>query len=137
MAPAAATKGLALEHTFAVDTLLLDGDRRRVAQVLLNLLSNAVKFTETGTVTLRLSLEGDLARIAVQDSGPGISAQDLPRLFREFELDAGLARRNEGTGLGLALSRRLARLMNGDIVVESRPPLGSTFTFLLPFQEHP
>jgi PAS domain S-box-containing protein len=133
LAPAATTKGLALRHAFAVDTLLLTGDRRRVAQILLNLLSNAVKFTETGTVTLSLSLEGPQARIAVQDTGPGISALDLPRLFREFEqLDAGLARRNEGTGLGLALSRRLAQLMNGDIVVASQPARGSTFTLLLP-----
>ena len=133
LAPAATTKGLALGHAFAVDTLPISGDRRRVVQILLNLLSNAVKFTETGTVTLSLALEGAQARIAVQDTGPGIPAQDLPRLFREFEqLDAGLARRNEGTGLGLALSRRLAQLMNGDIVVESQPGRGSTFTFLLP-----
>ena len=88
---------------------------------------------DAGTVTLRLSLEGSQALIAIQDTGPGIPAQDLPRLFREFEqLDAGLARRNEGTGLGLALSRRLARLMNGEIAVESQLGSGSTFTFLLP-----
>ena len=133
MGPAAAAKGLALRPAFALDTLPLTGDRRRVSQILLNLLSNAVKFTETGTVTLELSLAAGEARAAVQDTGPGISAQDLPRLFREFEqLDAGLARRNEGTGLGLALSRRLARLMDGDITVESRPAQGSTFTLRLP-----
>jgi PAS domain S-box-containing protein len=133
LTPAAAAKGLTLRQDFALDSLPVTGDRRRVSQILLNLISNAVKFTETGSVLLRLSVAGSQARIAVQDTGPGIPARDLPRLFREFEqLDAGLARRNEGTGLGLALSRRLARLMNGDIVVESQPGLGSTFTFLLP-----
>ena len=133
LAPAATTKGLELRHAYAVDTLATTGDRRRVAQILLNLLSNAVKFTDHGSVTLALALEGSQARIKVQDTGPGIPAQDLPRLFREFEqLDAGLARRNEGTGLGLALSRRLARLMNGEIAVESQLGSGSTFTFLLP-----
>jgi signal transduction histidine kinase/integral membrane sensor domain MASE1 len=133
LAPAAASKGLELRHAFAVATLPLTGDRRRVAQIVLNLLSNAVKFTEAGSVTLSLDLEAVQARVAVQDTGPGIAALDLPRLFREFEqLDTGLARRSEGTGLGLALSRRLARLMGGDIVVASRPARGSTFTLLLP-----
>jgi signal transduction histidine kinase len=108
-----------------------------VAQILLNLLSNAVKFTETGTITLSLSLDAGLATIAVQDTGPGIAAQDLPRLFREFEqLDVGLARRNEGTGLGLALSRRLARLMGGNIFVESQLGRGSNFILILPLAEH-
>jgi PAS domain S-box-containing protein len=133
MAPAAAAKGLTLGHAFGVERLALTGDRRRVAQILLNLLSNAVKFTETGAVTVRLVTDPGHATIAVQDTGPGIAAHDLPRLFREFEqLDAGLARRSEGTGLGLALSRRLARLLKGDIVAESQPGQGSTFTLILP-----
>jgi PAS domain S-box-containing protein len=136
LTPAAANKGLLLEHDFSTESLLLAGDCRRVAQIVLNLLSNAVKFTETGSVTVHLSVDRHGVNVAVQDTGPGIQPQDLPRLFREFEqLDAGLARRNEGTGLGLALSRRLARLMNGDITVESRPNQGSTFHLLLPVQE--
>jgi signal transduction histidine kinase len=136
LAPAAEAKGLAMTRELAVEVLPLEGDRRRVLQILLNLLSNAVKFTEAGTVTLRLTLEAGRARVAVQDTGPGIAAQDLPRLFREFEqLDVGLSRRNEGTGLGLALSRRLARLMDGDIGVESQPGHGSTFTLTLPLKE--
>jgi signal transduction histidine kinase/integral membrane sensor domain MASE1 len=133
MAPAAAAKGLVLGHAFAVEALPLTGDRRRVVQILLNLLSNAVKFTLAGRVDLRLTLDAGLVRIAVEDTGPGIAQQDIPRLFREFEqLDTGLARHSEGTGLGLALSRRLARLMKGTITVESQPGRGSTFTLILP-----
>lgn len=131
--PLAAQKGLALEARFAVNALEWMGDRRRVSQVLLNLLGNAVKFTEKGTVTLELALEDSRAQIAVRDTGPGIAESDIPRLFREFvQLDSGLARRSEGTGLGLALSRRLARLMDGNITVESRLGHGSAFTFSLP-----
>ena len=133
LTPTAAGKGLTLTSIFAVETLPFEGDARRVSQILLNLLSNAVKFTEQGTVTLRLAPEGGHVRIAVHDTGPGIPESDLPRLFREFEqLDAGLARRSEGTGLGLALSRRLANLMGGDILVESRLQVGSVFTLILP-----
>ena len=135
MAPAAGAKGLALDGVYPVETLPMTGDRRRVAQILLNLLSNAVKFTDTGQVTLRLSRSSHVT-LAVQDTGPGIAPEHLPRLFREFEqLDVGLARHNEGTGLGLALSRRLARLLNGNIVVESQPGRGSTFTLILPLSE--
>lgn len=133
IAPAASAKGLALARDLALEQLAIPGDRRRTAQILLNLLSNAVKFTEAGTVTLSLSAGNGKALIAVRDTGPGIAGGDLPRLFREFEqLDVGLGRRNEGTGLGLALSRRLARLMDGDIVVASRPGQGSTFSLFLP-----
>ncbi len=133
VAPLAAQKQLALETRFAVETLAWTGDRRRVSQVLLNLLGNAVKFTEQGGVALALALEQEWVRISVQDTGPGIADADLPRLFREFvQLDSGLARRSEGTGLGLALSRRLARLMDGNITVESRLGEGSVFTFTLP-----
>lgn len=136
LAPAAAAKGLELVQSCAVETLPMTGDRRRVAQILLNLLSNAVKFTEKGSVTLALARGKDQVHLAVRDTGPGIPAKDLPRLFTEFEqLDEGLARRNEGTGLGLALSRRLARLMNGTIEVESQLGLGTTFTLTLPLTD--
>lgn len=136
MAPTAAAKGLRLTQALQVEALPCVGDSRRVTQILLNLLSNALKFTEQGTVDLSLTHGGGLARIAVQDTGPGIAERDLPRLFQEFEqLDTGLARRSDGTGLGLALSRRLARLMGGDILVESTLTQGSTFTLLLPLNQ--
>ncbi len=133
LAPAAAAKGLDLVQDAFPGALPMTGDRRRVSQIFLNLLSNAVKFTETGRVTVGIHLREAGVDVRVQDTGPGIAAQDLHRLFREFEqLDEGLARRNEGTGLGLALSRRLARLMNGDILAESEAGRGATFTLSLP-----
>ena len=133
LAPAAASKGLELLRDAFPEALPMNGDRRRVSQIFLNLLSNAVKFTDTGRVTVRIRLREARVDVEVQDTGPGIAAQDLHRLFREFEqLDEGLARRNEGTGLGLALSRRLARLMNGDIQAESEAGKGATFTLSLP-----
>lgn len=133
LAPAAASKGLELLRDAFPEALPMTGDRRRVSQIFLNLLSNAVKFTDTGRVTVRIRLREARVDVEVKDTGPGIAAQDLHRLFREFEqLDEGLARRNEGTGLGLALSRRLARLMNGDILAESEAGKGATFTLSLP-----
>lgn len=104
-------------------------DPVRVRQILLNLLSNAVKFTERGSVRLVASVEGDLLKFAVEDTGTGMTAEQLAKLFRAFSQVGGdTAKRNEGTGLGLALSRHLARLMGGDITVESRPDVGSVFT---------
>ncbi len=136
VSPAAQAKGLSLLLDAPPGALTLPGDRRRTAQILLNLLSNAVKFTEAGAIALRLSIGDGQALAAIQDTGPGIAEDDLPRLFREFEqLDVGLGRRNEGTGLGLALSQRLARLMGGDISVASTLGQGTTFTLALPLAQ--
>jgi len=111
-------------------------DRGRVRQVLLNLLSNAIKFTPDGG---RIRLEaapangGAAARVAVIDSGIGIASEDQAKLFQEFvQLDASASRKYEGTGLGLALSRRLIELHGGAIGVESEMGKGSTFWFTLP-----
>jgi len=110
------------------------GDATKLRQVVLNLLSNAAKFTKGGRVTLAAALEGDLIRVSVSDTGIGIgiSVENLPRLFQNFsQIDAG-ASRYGGTGLGLALSRRICRLMGGDIDVESEPGRGSCFTVRVP-----
>lgn len=108
----------------------LYADEKRVRQVLLNLLDNAVKFTSEGRVMLRVSRQGpQQLRFEVIDSGPGIAAQDQPRLFRPFE-QAGEARyRPQGTGLGLAISRELVRRMDSDIHLESEPGRGCRFWF--------
>jgi signal transduction histidine kinase len=109
-------------------------DPVRLRQILYNLLSNAVKFTsEEGTVTVGAeSLEGDLA-VWVRDTGIGIAPEDQERIFREFEqVDGSFARQYQGTGLGLALTRKLVELHGGRIWVESAPGKGSTFTFTLP-----
>jgi signal transduction histidine kinase/ActR/RegA family two-component response regulator len=110
-------------------------DAVRVRQCVSNLLSNAIKFTERGRVTIRLGAEqqasGDwLVSISVSDTGIGMDESTLARLFGAFtQADASITRRFGGTGLGLAITRQLARLMGGDVAVESRLGEGSTFTF--------
>ena len=119
--------------------LTVRADRIRVRQILLNLLSNAIKFTNEGgriTVTARLDDGGRLARVAVTDTGIGISPEDQKKLFQEFvQLDAAASRRYEGTGLGLALSRRLVEQHGGAMGVESAAGRGSTFWFTLPVDQ--
>jgi signal transduction histidine kinase len=108
-------------------------DAQRVRQVLLNLLSNAIKFTDRGEVVLSLRATSTEIRLAVRDTGIGIPAHALHELFQEFhQLEAGDGRRYDGTGVGLALSRRLARALGGEIEVRSGEGEGSTFTLVLP-----
>jgi signal transduction histidine kinase len=111
-------------------------DRGRIRQVLLNLLSNAIKFTPDGgriTVAAAAVNGAATARVAVTDSGIGIAPDDQAKLFQEFvQLDASASRKYEGTGLGLALSRRLIELHGGTIGVDSEVGRGSTFWFTLP-----
>ncbi len=112
------------------------GDREKVRQIVLNLLSNAVKFTERGgTVVLSCSLTNDRARITVSDTGRGIPAEQRERIFEPFvQVDARLTRTEQGVGLGLAISRDLARGMRGDLVLESAPGAGSVFALSLPLR---
>ncbi len=129
-------------HTLSVTPapagLRVQADPGRVRQVLLNLLSNAIKFThDGGRITLAAAAvnggHGSAVRIAVTDTGIGIATEDQPKLFQEFsQLDASASRKYEGTGLGLALSRRLIELHGGMIGVESQIGKGSTFWFTLP-----
>jgi PAS domain S-box-containing protein len=109
-------------------------DERKVKQVLLNLLSNAVKFTpEGGRVDVAANLGGDHVEITVRDSGIGISAEDQAKLFDAFtQVGSDSARKAEGTGLGLALTKKFVELHGGRIRVESAPGKGSTFAFTLP-----
>ncbi|HLQ62261.1 MAG TPA: response regulator [Candidatus Acidoferrales bacterium] len=109
-------------------------DPGKLKQVVLNLLSNAIKFTpEGGRVTARLRWVGEAVEICVEDSGIGIAPDDIPRLFVEFQqLESGADRRHQGTGLGLALSKRLVELHQGRIWVESEPGKGSRFFLELP-----
>jgi signal transduction histidine kinase len=114
----------------------LTADPMRLKQILLNLLSNACKFTKDGQVALRVRKVADgrdWVELAVADSGIGLTAEQQAKLFQEFtQADSLTARRYGGTGLGLALSRKLARMMGGDVTVASEPGKGSVFTVRLP-----
>ncbi|GAB4198090.1 MAG: hypothetical protein OHK0022_16970 [Roseiflexaceae bacterium] len=107
-------------------------DRTRLRQILINLLANAAKFTTDGEIVLEVHPADQGVLFRVSDTGAGISPLLLPSLFEPFVQDSEQARRRGGSGLGLALSRRLARLMGGDITVVSEPGNGSTFTVWLP-----
>jgi len=108
-------------------------DGQRVRQILINLLSNALKFTDKGEVNVQVVATASDLKIAVSDTGVGISEKAMKDLFKDFQqLDVGDGRRYPGTGIGLALSRRLARALGGDITVVSAEGKGSTFTVVLP-----
>jgi two-component system, NtrC family, sensor kinase len=112
---------------------LIAGDERRIRQVIFNLLSNAVKFTPAGgAVDVNATQVNGEARVAVTDTGPGIAAKDHERIFEEFQQTTAGIEQREGTGLGLALSKRLVELHGGRIWVESELGRGSTFVFTLP-----
>ncbi len=129
----ASKTGVSLALELAPDVDLVDADERRIRQVVFNLLSNAVKFTPEGGSVVVASERGDReVSVSVTDTGPGIAPEDQERIFEEFQqTDVGLQQR-EGTGLGLALSKRLVELHGGRIWVESEPGRGSRFTFTLP-----
>jgi len=113
---------------------IMQTDESKVAQILRNFISNALKFTERGEVRVSArEAEGDTIRFAVADSGIGIAEADFERIFEEFaQIESPMQRRVKGTGLGLPLSRRLARLLGGDVMVESVVGRGSVFTLVLP-----
>jgi protein-histidine pros-kinase len=129
-------KGLTLRAETPPLPITLQTDRRALNQILLNFVNNAIKFTDTGDITLRLVQRMDNGRLvtqfAVSDSGVGIRAEDQPKLFHAFsQLDAGSTRRYEGTGLGLYLSQKLARLIDGQLSFTSEYGQGSTFVLEL------
>ncbi len=135
--PLARDKGLRLEFCATPNDIGLLSDRRALQQILINLVNNAVKFTEQGEVSVRLSVsrldERECVTFSVSDTGVGIAAEHRDKLFQAFtQLDAGSTRQYEGTGLGLHLSQKLAGLLRGQILFDSRAGEGSTFTLALP-----
>ena len=136
LAPRAQARGLDIAAHFAPDMpSRIVGDGARIRQILINLAGNAVKFTETGGVGMRARVEGETLVFDVEDSGPGVPENRRAAIFGEFEQgDDSATTRYGGAGLGLAISRRLARLMGGDIVYAPRAEGGSVFTFSLPLK---
>jgi signal transduction histidine kinase len=129
-----ATKdGVQVALTADPDIDVVEGDERRIRQVIFNLLSNAVKFTPAGgTVDVTAAQANGEVRVSVADTGPGIAPQDHERIFDEFQQTETGVEQREGTGLGLALSKRLVELHGGRIWVDSELGKGSTFVFTLP-----
>jgi len=148
--PQAEARGLTLEAPASVPRdLRFVGDRERALQIVANLLSNAVKFTEPGG-TIRVEVDADArppesrhlmastrwVALRVRDTGIGITPEHIDRIFSPFvQAEQGHTRRSDGTGLGLTISRRLARMMRGDVTVSSEPGQGSVFTLWLPAAE--
>ena len=126
-------KDLYLRVDVTPDLPRLRIDAVRIRQVLINLLTNASRFTRTGGVTITARPVGWEIQIAVADTGVGIAPQDVARVFEDFgQVDGSLARRHEGSGLGVPLSKRLVELHGGRMWLESRPGEGATFYFTLP-----
>jgi PAS domain S-box-containing protein len=130
----ATAKGISLQLNFRPDQDLYLGDPFRLSQILLNLMSNAVKFTESGTVQLDVSRDdNEQLIIAVIDEGIGIAPDRIDTIFEPFsQADASMSRRFGGTGLGTSIAMQLAKLMGGDIEIDSTLDVGSTFTVRLP-----
>ena len=125
--------GLALECDVGPGLGQFRGDERKLKQILLNLLSNAVKFTpDGGSITVTARPRSSCVEVAVTDTGTGMTPEDLPRVFEEFrQVGTDSGRKAEGTGLGLALTKRFVELHGGAIRVDSTPGKGSTFAFTL------
>ena len=131
------SKQLSLDVELAENLPPVFCDRTRIREVVLNLLSNAGRFTEIGGVRVKALQEGRDVVVSVQDTGPGISAEDQARLFQPFQqLDNSLRRRHGGTGLGLSLSRSFVELHEGKMWLESEKGRGTTVFFRLPIEPH-
>ncbi|HOZ49737.1 MAG TPA: ATP-binding protein [Candidatus Hydrogenedentes bacterium] len=131
--PLAEKRGLTLSATISPEVRSLTSDRRRFEQVLINLINNGVKFSEKGGVRVECVAQNGALVTRVTDTGIGIKAKDMDKLFQAFQqIDVGLTRSHEGTGLGLSICKRLVERLDGRIWVESEWGFGSTFAFCLP-----
>ena len=133
VAPLAEKKNLTLSVDVSPEVGELTNDRRRFEQILINLINNGVKFTEKGYVHVECAVDGQNLVTRVVDTGMGIKPEDMGKLFQAFQqIDVGLTRNHEGTGLGLNICKRLIEKMGGRIWVESTWGAGSVFSFTLP-----
>jgi len=130
---AADKKRLALSLE-APPALLIESDRRRIKQILINLISNAIKFTARGEIKIKVIQKDEIVEVSVRDSGIGIKKEDMDKLFKPFSQIPNPGKVEEGTGLGLYLSKKNANLLNGDIITKSEWGKGSVFTLTLPLK---
>jgi signal transduction histidine kinase len=132
--PQATAKGLGVGRLQCGADVQLYGDPDKVLQIVLNLLSNAIKFTDSGgTLSVSCASSDDITSIMVRDTGRGIPTGQLQAIFEPFvQVGRRLSALEQGVGLGLAISRDLARAMGGDLTAESEVGVGSTFTLTLP-----
>jgi len=115
------------------EPVLIFSDRQRIRQIIFNLVDNAIKFTSQGSITIDCSKEDDLAKIEIADTGIGIGEEDQKKLFKPFiQVENYLARKHQGSGLGLSICKKLIELLGGTIRLKSELGKGSTFTVLLP-----
>ncbi|MCE5191093.1 MAG: hypothetical protein LLG08_04960 [Actinomycetia bacterium] len=136
LTPDAAAKELTIDVVFETSEFTITSDPRKVSQILLNLASNAVKYTERGSATVRVHRSGESVSFSVEDTGPGIPAAELEKVFAEFTRgERTIGQSDEGTGLGLAISRGLAELLGGRIDAQSEVGRGSIFTLVLPVSQ--
>jgi signal transduction histidine kinase len=126
-------RGMALEWNVDPNLKVIHSDHAKIRQILRNLLSNASKFTQKGGVNLQVRGDGDGVVLEVSDTGIGISAENLPRIFEPFwQVEQSRTRRVGGTGIGLSVARKYAEMLGGTLSVRSAPGKGSTFTLRLP-----
>ncbi|MEX2570968.1 MAG: PAS domain-containing protein [Gemmatimonadota bacterium] len=133
MEPLALEKAIRFSCQAPSEEIAMESDARKIRQILINLLGNAVKFTEEGEVSLDVAEVGSDVVFRVEDTGAGIAPEHLEQVFEPFwQVQGGTTRSSGGTGLGLSVTRRFARLLGGDVTLESEPGKGSTFTVRIP-----
>jgi PAS domain S-box-containing protein len=131
--PLAAEQGLEFRMRTPAKPVVLRTDSGKVRQILLNVLGNAVRFTREGGIELRSRVGATSIVFEIEDTGIGIAAEHLDQIFEPFwQVDQGSTREAQGTGLGLSIARRTARMLGGELSVQSRPGAGTTFTLRLP-----
>ncbi|MCK9330874.1 MAG: ATP-binding protein [Candidatus Cloacimonetes bacterium] len=134
--PILQNKGVKLITNISHKVDSIYGDKRRIEQILLNLLSNAAKFTEKGDIKIYCTYNKKLCNIIIQDTGIGMEKDELSKLFKPFsQIDKGLTRKYEGSGLGLSICKKLIEKMNGNIKVESTIGKGSIFSIEFPYKK--
>jgi signal transduction histidine kinase len=127
-------KSVEIQTEIGDELPMIRGDRQRILQILLNIMSNACKFTETGYVKLRAYQDVDNMVFAIEDTGPGIAAEDMTFVFEAFKQTTTGLRQGAGTGLGMPISRSLAEAHGGKLWLESEPGKGAKFFVSLPIK---